>query len=112
MSDDGTKRAIWARYVEEIAGSHPQAISKLIKARFGYGPSQPSIGRWLRAEHLPKPVEAAVLARAYDANVLAAFVAAGFVTIDEADRGLSASDLDLLDRAGVLGAHDVDPSRA
>lgn len=101
MSDDTVKRQIWARYVAEVAGSHPQAIAKTIKEVNGFGPSQPSVGRWLRAEHLPKPAEAAIFARTFKANVLGAFVAAGFVTIDEADAGLGAADLALLDQIGV-----------
>lgn len=104
--DDAAKREVWARYVGEITGGlGPQAIANKIKDDYGFGPSQPSVGRWLGAKHLPKPAEAAILARAFDANVLGAFVAADFLTVDEADMGLDAAALRLLDRIGVSGAY-------
>lgn len=104
--DDTGKREVWARYVAEITdGMGPQDIANRIKDANGFGPSQPSVSRWLRAMHLPKPAEAAILARAFDANVLGAFVAAGFLTLDEADRGLDADALRLLDKVGVLAVY-------
>lgn len=104
MEDD--RKFVWARYVAAITGGlGPQAIAKIIKTEAGLGPSQPTVGRWLHAEHLPKPAEAAVLARTFNANVLGAFVAADFITATEADAGLSSSDMALLESVGVSGVY-------
>lgn len=67
----------WWEYVQRIAGtSSPSEIGR----RTGIG--QSSIGRWDSSS--PKPESVATFARTYERPVLEAFVAAGFLTEEEA----------------------------
>lgn len=76
----------WWEYVQRIAGTaSPSEISR----RTGIG--QSSIGRW--GSSSPKPENVAVFARAYERPVLEAFVAAGFLTEEEAGTKEIPSDL-------------------
>jgi hypothetical protein len=76
----------WWEYVQRIAGTaSPSEISR----RTGIG--QSSVGRW--GSSSPKPESVAAFARAYERPVLEAFVAAGFLTEEEA--GTSEIPMDL-----------------
>lgn len=67
----------WAEYVERITrGASQTAIAERA------GLSQSAVNRWRSAT--PKPETVAALARAYDRPVLEAFVAAGFLTKEDA----------------------------
>ncbi|WP_326643036.1 hypothetical protein OG884_06185 [Streptosporangium sp. NBC_01755] len=67
----------WWKYVQRIAETHsPSEISR----RTGIG--QSSIGRWDSSS--PKPESVAAFARAYGRPVVEAFIAAGFLTAEEA----------------------------
>lgn len=68
----------WWKYVEQVARGDTQAR---IGARIGV--TGPSIGRWSKGA-LPDPSTAAAFAREYGRPVLEAFVAAGFLTAEEA----------------------------
>lgn len=68
----------WAAYVRRLIGSDTQAA---VEARAGI--HQTTVSRWLKGQ-TPQPGEAARLAQAYGGNVLEAFVAAGFLTEEEA----------------------------
>ncbi|KAB8186947.1 XRE family transcriptional regulator [Nonomuraea phyllanthi] len=67
----------WWTYVQQIAG---QASAREISRRTGIG--QTSVNRWQHAS--PKPENVATFARTYERPVLEAFVAAGFLTEEEA----------------------------
>ena len=68
----------WWGYVERVSDNAPRVqIAKLV----GLTPS--AISRWASGAN-PDPDKAAALARAYERPVLEAFVAAGFLTEDEA----------------------------
>ena len=69
----------WTRYVDAIA---PRETRAAIAARIGITP--PSVGRWYSQGSLPDPATAATFARVYGRPVLEAFVAAGFLTPEEA----------------------------
>lgn len=69
----------WARYVRRISGD---AGGSEIEKRTGI--RQSNISRWLNEGTTPQPAQAAKFAQAYEANVLEAFVAAGFLTDEEA----------------------------
>lgn len=69
----------WARYVRRISGG--VGGSEIEKKT---GIHQSNISRWLNDGTTPQPAQAAKFAQSYDANVLEAFVAAGFLTEEEA----------------------------
>jgi transcriptional regulator with XRE-family HTH domain len=68
----------WWMYVEQTAAGDSQAR---IAARIGL--TGPSVGRWAKGA-LPDPSTAAEFARQYGRPVLEAFLAAGFLTPEEA----------------------------
>jgi transcriptional regulator with XRE-family HTH domain len=68
----------WARYVRRTSGD---AGGSEIEQKTGIG--QSTVSRWFTGT-TPSPAHAARFAQAYGANVLGAFVAAGFLTEDEA----------------------------
>lgn len=74
----------WWAYVRKHSGGAPNAH---IASAVGVTPS--SVGRWGRGSS-PDPAQAAAFARAYDRPVLEAFIAAGFLTPDEAEQRPSA----------------------
>ncbi|GAB7003687.1 hypothetical protein JCM18899A_11580 [Nocardioides sp. AN3] len=68
----------WAIYVRELTRDEPQdAVGRKV------GVDGSTISRW-RNGKVGKVVEVAALARAYEDSVLRAFVAAGFLTAEEA----------------------------
>jgi transcriptional regulator with XRE-family HTH domain len=69
----------WARYVRRISGG---AGGSEIEKKTGI--RQSNISRWLNEGTIPQPAQAAKFAQSYGANVLEAFVAAGFLTEEEA----------------------------
>lgn len=69
----------WSEYVRKLTGSDKQqAVEKRTGIR------QSTVSRWLAGEVMPSPAQAAKFAQAYGGNVLEAFVAAGFLTEQEA----------------------------
>lgn len=61
------------------------------------GVDQATVGRWLKGTKVPtSPGSVAALARSFGRNPLEAFVAAGFLTAEEAGRGLAKSSQKLL----------------
>lgn len=70
-------RMDWWTYVQRTAG---QASAREISRRTGIG--QTSVNRWQHAS--PKPENVATFARTYQRPILEAFVAAGFLTEEEA----------------------------
>lgn len=68
----------WARYVRRISGD---AGGSQIEQKTGIG--QSNVSRWFTGT-TPTPAHAAKFAQSYDGNVLEAFVAAGFLTREEA----------------------------
>lgn len=84
----------WWQYVQEVAGGSSQIeISKKT------GISAAAVSRWQRA--VPQPDTAALFARTYQRPVLQAFVAAGFLTADEAAATITVPDI------GQLSADDL-----
>jgi transcriptional regulator with XRE-family HTH domain len=76
----------WWKYVQDTAGpANPSDISRRV------GISQSAVTRWQISS--PKPETVAAFARAYERPVLEAFVAAGFLTDEEA--GITRLDADL-----------------
>ena len=74
----------WWSYVQRVAGGDTNAtIAKKV------GVSPPSVSRW-QGKNSADPATAAAFARAYDRPVLEAFVAAGFLTPEEAGERPSA----------------------
>lgn len=70
----------WADYVKRISGDD---VNRVIASKIGI--TEPSVARWKNgAIKTPDAVQAAVFARAYRRPVLEAFVAAGFLTAEEA----------------------------
>lgn len=69
----------WSRYVRRTSDN---ASGSEIEKSTGIG--QSTVSRWFTNGTLPTPAHAAKFAQAYEANVLEAFVAAGFLTEDEA----------------------------
>lgn len=69
----------WIEYVSDIARGDTQT-------EIGYktGVSGPSVSRW--KESAPRPESVAAFARAYHRPVLEAFIAAGFLTEEEANQ--------------------------
>ena len=81
----------WSQYIKQIA---PGAQQKEIAAAAGVDGS--TVSRWASGL-APKPDNVAAFARAYNRPVLEAFVAAGFLTADEAkQRPVGAPDLSKL----------------
>ena len=89
----------WWAYVQRHSAGAPNAhIARAV------GITPPSVGRWSKPGVGPDPAQAAAFARAYGRPVLEAFIAAGFLTPDEAGERPSAppslaslDDDDLLD---------------
>jgi transcriptional regulator with XRE-family HTH domain len=69
----------WSRYVRRISGA---SSGSEIAARTRVG--QSTVSRWLNDSTSPSTAQAAKFAQTYGANVLEAFVAAGFLTEEEA----------------------------
>lgn len=68
----------WNEYVERVAGDETQAT---IAHKLGV--SGPTISRWKKFG--PRPENVSTFARVYDRPVLEAFVAAGYITPEEAN---------------------------
>ena len=68
----------WWAYVQQVAEGAPNAR---VATAIGITPS--SVGRWAKGSN-PDPQQAAAFARAYSRPVLEAFIAAGFLSPDEA----------------------------
>lgn len=105
MNASTVGRVTWWDYVTGAAGGDDQAT---IARKSGVGQSM--VSRWRTS--VPRPENAAAFARAYGRPVLEAFIAAGFLTPEEAGEKPSAppslaslSDEDLLDavRARMKG---------
>ena len=78
---------LWAAYVAVVvpSGERQEDTGKRV------GQTQATISRWLNGKAAPDEAAAvAAFAKAYNRNVLEAFVAAGFITEAEAGRGLPA----------------------
>ncbi|KAB2344823.1 helix-turn-helix domain-containing protein [Actinomadura rudentiformis] len=71
-----TGRMAWWDYVQQIAGSNQTKIAERT------GLSQAGVSAW--QSRTPKPETVTAFAHAYNRPVLEAFVAAGFLTADEA----------------------------
>src|SRR5687768_9347092 len=69
----------WPEYVRRLSRGDNQVA---IEARTSI--DQGTVSRWLRGKTTPSPAQAAKFAQSYDGNVLEAFVAAGFLTAEEA----------------------------
>jgi transcriptional regulator with XRE-family HTH domain len=69
----------WPEYVRRVSRGDNQVA---IEARTSI--DQGTVSRWLRGKTTPSPAQAAKFAQGYDGNVLEAFVAAGFLTAEEA----------------------------
>jgi transcriptional regulator with XRE-family HTH domain len=69
----------WPEYVRRLSRGDNQVA---IEARTSI--DQGTVSRWLRGKTSPSPAQAAKFAQSYDGNVLEAFVAAGFLTAEEA----------------------------
>ena len=69
----------WPGYVRRLSRGDNQVA---IEARTSI--DQGTVSRWLRGKTSPSPAQAAKFAQSYDGNVLEAFVAAGFLTAEEA----------------------------
>lgn len=74
----------WSGYVESVTKDGPTAIASRI------GVSAPSVSRWWGTTNRPRPEQAAEFARQYNRPVLEAFIAAGFLTPEEASQQPSA----------------------
>ena len=69
----------WPEYVQRLSRGDNQVA---IEARTSI--DQGTVSRWLRGKTSPSPAQAAKFAQSYEGNVLEAFVAAGFLTAEEA----------------------------
>jgi len=69
----------WPEYVRRLSRGDNQVA---IEARTSI--DQGTVSRWLSGKTKPSPAQAAKFAQSYDGNVLEAFVAAGFLTAEEA----------------------------
>lgn len=88
----------WWTYVRKHSGDVPASH---VASAIGVTPS--SVGRWGKGSN-PDPAQAAAFARAYGRPVLEAFIAAGFLTPDEAgERPAAATNLAVLDDEALLG---------
>lgn len=70
----------WSDYLRSVA---PAAQQREIAQASGV--DQATVSRWQRADAPPRPDNVAAFARAYQRPVLEAFIAAGFLTPDEAN---------------------------
>jgi hypothetical protein len=70
----------WAAYVRGLTGDEPQDV---VGSKVGVNGS--TIHRWRRGSAPGKPPEVAALAVRYGGNVLEAFVAAGYLTPEQAN---------------------------
>lgn len=104
----------WWAYVQRHAEGENNSV---IARKVGLTPS--SVGRWAK-DTRPDPIPAAAFARAYGRPVLEAFVAAGFLTPEEAKQRPSAApslasltDDDLLNevRRRMAGGSDAGTTR-
>lgn len=69
----------WPKYVRELTGDEPQdSVGRKV------GLNGSTINRWRNGSRPGNPAEVAALAVAYDGNVLEAFVAAGYLTAEQA----------------------------
>jgi hypothetical protein len=69
----------WPKYVRDLTGDEPQDS---VGRRIGLNGS--TINRWRNGSRPGNPAEVAALATAYGGNVLEAFVAAGYLTAEQA----------------------------
>jgi transcriptional regulator with XRE-family HTH domain len=69
----------WPEYVRRLSRGDNQVA---IESRTSI--DQGTVSRWLRGKTTPSPAQAAKFAQSYDGNVLEAFVAAGFLTAEQA----------------------------
>ena len=69
----------WPEYVRRLSRGDNQVA---IESRTSI--DQGTVSRWLRGKTTPSPGQAAKFAQSYGGNVLEAFVAAGFLTAEEA----------------------------
>lgn len=69
----------WSEYVRELTGNEPQDE---VGARIGVSGS--TISRWRSGKNPGNPAEVALLAQKYNREVLEAFVAAGYLTYEQA----------------------------
>lgn len=75
------RRMRWADYVRQLVGNDNQVV---VSQKTGI--DQTTISRWLRGDTTPgKPAAVAHIAQVYGGNVLEAFVAAGFLTREQAN---------------------------
>ncbi|MFJ1510918.1 hypothetical protein [Cellulosimicrobium funkei] len=90
----------WWTYVQEVTnGAAQEKVAQKV------GVTGPTVNRWQRSA--PKPETVAAFARAYGRPVLEAFIAAGFLTPEEARAQVSvkrAGELDNLELLEALGA--------
>src|SRR4051794_8986898 len=99
----------WPTYVRELTGDEPQeAVGRKV------GLNGSTINRWRNGSRPGKPAEVAAFAAAYDGNVLEAFVAAGFLTAEQAGvpprarpDWAAVSNLELLEELAVRLGTDV-----
>lgn len=88
----------WNEYLRQIAGEVGQA--EIARAA---GVTAPTVSRWLKGNQGVDPVAAANFARHYRRPVLEAFVAAGFLTPNEAKvRPIAAPDYSALSNEELL----------
>jgi transcriptional regulator with XRE-family HTH domain len=87
----------WPEYVRRLSRGDNQVA---IEARTSI--DQGTVSRWLRGKTTPSPAQAAKFAQSYEGNVLEAFVAAGFLTAEEAGSPPAAPQ-------GFVAMIDADP---
>jgi transcriptional regulator with XRE-family HTH domain len=87
----------WPEYVRRLSRGDNQVA---IEARTSI--DQGTVSRWLNGKTTPSPAQAAKFAQSYDGNVLEAFVAAGFLTAEEAGSPPAAPQ-------GFVAMIDADP---
>src|SRR5687767_2579856 len=87
----------WPEYVRRLSRGDNQVA---IEARTSI--DQGTVSRWLNGKTTPSPGQAAKFAQSYDGNVLEAFVAAGFLTAEEAGSPPAAPQ-------GFVAMIDADP---
>jgi hypothetical protein len=69
----------WPNYLRDLTGDEPQdSVGRKV------GLNGSTINRWRNGSRPGNPAEVAALAVAYDGNVLEAFVAAGYLTAEQA----------------------------
>lgn len=81
---------LWSAYVAAVAARAGVERQQDIGDRVGV--SQAAVSRWVRGLQVPdEPAVVAAFAKAFDRNVLEAFVVAGMLDEDDAGRGLPRS---------------------